>query len=59
MHKIKKLITPQENKLTVVNQERMQSILASDSILMPQGLSREEKRQFILLQAYQTKQIES
>lgn len=53
MHKIKKLITPQENKLTLVNQERMQSILASDSILMPPGLSREEKRQFILSQAYQ------
>lgn len=54
MHKIKKLITPQENKLTLVNQERMESILASNSILMPQGLSREEKRQFILSQAYQT-----
>ena len=45
------VITPTQNQKTVpvrINLDRMKSALASETFVMPQGLSREEKRRLIL-----------
>ena len=45
------VITPTKNQKTVpvqINLDRMKSALSAESFVMPQGLSREEKRKFIL-----------
>ena len=45
------VITPTQNQKTVpvrINLDRMKSALSAESFVMPQGLSREEKRKFIL-----------
>ena len=45
------VITPTKNQKTVpvqINLDRMKSALDSETFVMPQGLSREEKRRLIL-----------
>ena len=45
------VITQASNQKTVpvrINLDRMKSALSAESFVMPQGLSREEKRKFIL-----------
>ena len=45
------VITPTQNQKTVpvrINLDRMKSALSAESFVMPQGLSREEKRKFIM-----------
>ena len=48
------VITPASNQKTVpvrINLDRMKSALASETFVMPQGLSREEMRKHIIASA--------
>ena len=51
MNVMRSIITTTSNQKTApirINLDRMKSALSAETFVMPQGLSREEKRKFIL-----------